>query len=89
MKSTLAHRTERVPEQPEKAAQGRLLCRPEPNAGKRRMKPEAEIREKKSRSLNFPSPQKSVGHMILLKIMCPEVQGTLPCREIFKRQAAS
>ena len=46
-------------EQPEKAAQGRLLCRPEPNAGKRRMKPGAEIRRKKSRSLNFPSPKKA------------------------------
>jgi len=48
-----------VPEQPEKAAQGRLLCRPEPNAGKRRMKPGAEIRRKKSRSLNFSSPKKA------------------------------
>ena len=45
--------------------------------------------QKKIRSPNTKFPQKGVGYMILKKIMYPEVQGTLPCREIFKRQAAS
>jgi len=62
MKSTLAHRTERVPEQPEKAAQGRLLCRPEPNAGKRRMKPGAEHGTTKNSRLNTQSPKKGIGY---------------------------
>ena len=38
---------------------------------------------------SVPLKKQSAGILILHKINMPEVQGTLPCREIFKRQAAS
>ena len=62
-----------------------------PGAERREEADEAESRnsQKKEQKSQFSIPKKSVRHMILFKIMCPEVQGTLPCREIFKRQAAS
>ena len=85
MKSTLAHRTERVPEQPEKAVQGRLLCRPEPNAGKRRTAGSGKSQEKEQQSEKIPQRQIRKNEIFTYL----EVQGTLPCREIFKRKAAS
>ena len=49
---------------------------------------EQKFAEKRAEVSIFHPPKKRRTHDFT-KIMCPEVQGTLPCREIFKRQGAS
>jgi hypothetical protein len=62
-----------------------------PGAERREEADEAGSRnsQKKEQKSLFSIPQKKRRTHDFTKIMCPEVQGTLPCREIFKRQAAS